>query len=385
MTTSSPNASTKGWKIESLREPAALARGWERFGREAAAGAFQKKVWLDSWYAAFQNDPAIEPRVLVARRYDDAQLAVVLPLIIRNQQGLRIAEFADCNLTDYNAPLLGPAAPRDAAGAEQLWRRLLIAGLSNVDLVQLKKMPMAIGHRPNPLALLPRVTPCLLNGNIVVTGDDYDAWRFTLERTVRKEMERSWRVFTRNPGATFCRITDVAEGQQLLAVMERQQSLRMSMLGQDYTLDSDTADAFYRQLLVNGLGSGDVVLTALTCGEQVVAALLGIRDGNHYVMIRISHAGPEWSNCSPGRLMIERTMAMLHADGCRRFDFSIGNYDYKRRFGVVSIPLVDKVAPLSWRALPSAAKAEAALMLRRYPTIDRHARRWLLPQRRMTS
>ena len=50
--------------------------------------------------------------------------------------------------------------------------------------------------------------PCSLNGNIVTTGEDYDAWRFTLERTVRKELERSWRVFTRDPPPAFKIVTD---------------------------------------------------------------------------------------------------------------------------------------------------------------------------------
>ena len=45
--------------------------------------------------------------------------------------------------------------------------------------------------------------PCSLNGNLVTTGEDYDAWRYTLEKTVRKELERSWRVFTRDAAATF--------------------------------------------------------------------------------------------------------------------------------------------------------------------------------------
>ena len=80
--------------------------------------------------------------------------------------------------------------------------------------------------------------------------------------------------------------------------------------------------------------SGYAVVTALTVGDEIVATLLGIRDGARYVMIRISNAGEKWSNCSPGRLIIERTMAALHKDGVREFDFSVGNYAYKRRFGV---------------------------------------------------
>ena len=76
------------------------------------------------------------------------------------------------------------------------------------DLIRLRKIPVDLDGRPNPLALLDDAGPCSLNGNLVTTGDDYDAWRYTLEKTVRKELERSWRVFTRDPAAAFAIVTD---------------------------------------------------------------------------------------------------------------------------------------------------------------------------------
>ena len=42
-------------------------------------------------------------------------------------------------------------------------------------------------------------------------------------------------------------------------------------------------------------------------------------------------------------------MAALHKDGVREFDFSVGNYAYKRRLGVTRLPLLDVSAALSWR------------------------------------
>ena len=204
-------------------------------------------------------------------------------------------------------------------------------------------------------------------GNIVVTGDDYDAWRFTLEKTVRKELERSWRVFTRDPAASFGIVTDTEEALRILSTTEVQQGTRMQSLGLNFILNDETCAAFYRNLVRDGVGSGYALVTALRVGDEIVATLLGIRCGARYVMIRISNAGDKWSNCSPGRLIIERTMAALHRDGVREFDFSIGNYAYKRRFGVTRTPLVDLSAALSWRGVPHALRDRAVRELRRYP------------------
>jgi CelD/BcsL family acetyltransferase involved in cellulose biosynthesis len=331
---------------------------------------FQDPRWLDAWYQAFAGVDHVEPLIAVISDAATGEQVALLPLIRRLQKGVRIVEFADLELTDYNAPALGAAAPRDARAAHALWRDLQAALRrlpGGADLVRLRKMPVETDGRPNPLALLDGASPCALNGNLVATGDDFDAWRYQLERTVRKELERSWRVFARDPAATFAIITGKNEALRILSTMEIQQGTRIQYLGLNFILNDETSAAFYRNLVGDGVDSGYAVMSALTSGEEVVATLLGVRCGSRYVMVRISNAGDKWSNCSPGRLIIERTMAALHRDGVREFDFSVGNYAYKRRFGVTPLPLVDITASLSWRGLPYVLRDRAARELRRHP------------------
>jgi CelD/BcsL family acetyltransferase involved in cellulose biosynthesis len=243
---------------------------------------------------------------------------VLLPLIRRRQNNIVIVEFADLDLTDYNAPILGSAAPRDARAARALWRSVLSA---------LRRMP--------PISF----------------------------------------VFTREPAASFAIITDASEALRILSATEVQQGTRMQSIGLNYILNDETCAAFYRNLVRDGVGNGYALVSALTVGDEVVATLLGIRTGSRYVMIRISNAGEKWSNCSPGRLIIERTMAALHRDGVRAFDFSVGNYAYKRRFGVTRLPLIDISAALSWRGWPFALRDRAVGTLRNHPQLDARLRR----------
>lgn len=362
-----------------------IARDWQALaaplvGRCIALTAFQDSRWLEAWYAAFAARPDIEPLIAIASDALTGDIAVVVPLIRRVQHGVRIVEFADLELTDYNAPLLGRAAPVDADGAKALWQALRFAlrgKPGGADVVRLRKMPLAIGDTQNPLAWLDGVHRCPLNGNLIVTGDDYDAWRFTLERTVRKELERSWRVFTRDTGAAFEVVSDQDHAMRVLAVMERQQDARMRELGFSFILNDEACAAFYRGIVRGGLGSGYAALTSLRVGDEIIATLLGVVSGERCVMVRISNAGTRWSNCSPGRLIIERTMAALHARGVRQFDFSIGNYAYKRRFGVVPVPLVDLTEALGWRGWPLAVRDRAARWLRERPQLHDGLRRML--------
>ena len=336
---------------------------------------FQSTTWLGTWYKCFSDRADLTPLLVTAQDAESGDLALRLPLVLSHIGTFRTIGFADLHLTDYNAPVLGPASPTDRASAGHLWRAIR-RRLPPADLVRLVKMPPMLRDRPNPLALLPGAVSSGLNGNVVHTGVDYDGWRHTLDRRVRKELERSWRVFSKVPGARFLKVTDPREAQAIVRVMEDQHQVRMAGLGLDYVLAQPEIVQFYRDLVVLGMADGTVVLTALTVGSEVVATLLGIRDADSYVMVRISHAGVAWSNCSPGRLVIERTMAALHAEGHRVFDFSVGDYDYKRRFGVTLAPLTDYVEGHGVRGLAAAMRAKAIVALRRHPALDSRLRGW---------
>jgi CelD/BcsL family acetyltransferase involved in cellulose biosynthesis len=70
-------------------------------------------------------------------------------------------------------------------------------------------------------------------------------------------------------------------------------------------------------------------------------------------------------------------MAALHKSGVRRFDLSIGNYEYKRRFRAAPILLADISLALGWRGLPFVLRDHAARWLRRYPRLAKPVRRAL--------
>lgn len=346
------------WDEAAARLEGAMARG--------RATPFQNRHWLGAWYRCFAANESARPLIAVVSDARTRDVVVILPLCIHTQRGLRIAEFAGS--ADYNAPILGPAATGSPAETAAWWRHLCreLARLpGGCDLIRFRKMPAAMACWVNPLASLAGVQPSALTGHLVQVGENYDAWRYSLEKTVRKELERSWRVFAKHDGAAFRKIDDPDEALRTFAALEAQQSARMHDLGQSYSLDDESSAAFHRDLIFRGLADGYVVLTALTSGEEIVASLLGIRTGSHYVMVRIGNAGKAWSNCSPGRLVIERTMALLHADGVRTFDFSVGSYDYKRRFGVSDVALVDLTAALSWRGWPVIVRDRLLRWIRR--------------------
>ncbi len=349
------------FRVEFVDDWKLAASRWNGDGR---ATSFQHRHWFDAWYAAFQS---VSPLIAIISDAATHREAALVPLVHRVHKGIRLVEFPDLGLTDYNAPLLGPGAPKDAMEARALCQAM-VAALRRLpqpaDLIRMQKMPAVIEGRPNPLVSLGREGSCSLNGNLIEVGDDLEPYRTSIKRM---KLPRSLRVFGRYPGATFRIVIDAAEAIKLLDTMDAQQQARMRCLGVEFNLNEGPRAKFYRDLVGRGIAEGYAVVSALTCDEAVVATGLGIRQGNNFIFLRASNAGRRWSHCSPSRLIIERTMDALHKDGVREFDLSIGNYAFKRRFGAVPFPLTDVSIALGWRGIPYVLRDRAAQRLRRYP------------------
>jgi len=282
-------------------------------------------------------------------------------------------EFADHGVSDSNAPVLGPAAPANAPQAQAMWAAARKA--LDADLVRFSKMPSAIEGQINPLTILPAARLASLTGHVLTIDGSWDEYLASLKGMLRKQMRKSWRLFNENDGATFRRIDDPDEAVAVLSELARQQGARLRAQRQPYRLDEPEFAAFYRDLVAEGVADGSVVLTALMQHDQIVAALLGLTRGSTYVMVRISAVNGRWASCSPGKLIIVQTMRMLHAEGFRVFDFSVGDYPYKRRLGARSQPLYELTEALTPRGLPLLAYDRTKNFVRQHPALHSLARR----------
>jgi CelD/BcsL family acetyltransferase involved in cellulose biosynthesis len=174
----------------------------------------------------------------------------------------------------------------------------------------------------------------------------------------------------------------VVSALECLRSIEEQQSERIRGLGLPYNLDLPAISDFYRKLVIDGLACGYLVMTTLLAGGEIVAALLGVRREQIFSVLRISNAGRSWKSSSPGRLVITRTIEHMVTQGCTSFDFSIGDYEFKRRLGGKRTPLYEVTEALSWRGVPLAGKAATKGRLRRYPKLARGLRQFLARETR---
>lgn len=370
--TPAPSASTGPWLSRLRGTPAggatlsvaafssaheALTAAAAELGGDGVGAAFQHPVWLANVYRHLVAATGAQPLCLGVRSAPQGPLLAVLPLLVRREGRLRVARFADCGVSDYNAPL------RSAGGLGSLTAAHLLAALkpalNGIDMLALDRMPVT---PLDPLSLHPAAQPARLHGNRLTIADGVDGFLRARGKKYRKEVERCTRLLTAAGDWSFARATTGPEIEQAYATLEVLQAERHAGAG-DYALAEPRFETFYRALLADPSGLGHIY--TLSVDGAIIAVLLGIEHGATFTLLRIAHSGGAWRQMSPGRLIVVEAMRAFCARGVTTFDLGMGDYAFKRGFGAQAVPLADLVVPLTARAVPTVAAFRLKSRLRR--------------------
>lgn len=347
----------------------------ERQAGEGAIGTpFQTAEWLAILLRVVAPKSATSPLLAVVRERDGGRLVLSLPLLVYRRRGLTIAEATDLGLSDYCAPLLGPAMPTDPA-RRQAAAEALFAALAGIDLLRLRKMPADIEGIANPFAADDGVSASKFNGNRLIVETSLEAFLAGRGKKYRKEAERSWRRLEERGEVRVARATLPNEIARGYAALEAWQSERHRAAGHHYWLDLPEVSAFYRDLVMRNIGSQFASLYTLEAGGTLAAVVLGVTHRGGFTLLRIADGGEAWRHCSPGRMVVLGVMRELVASGVRCFDMGIGDYPFKRWIGCIPYPLYDLDVALSWRGRPAVALARLEKSIRASPRALALARR----------
>lgn len=336
---------------------------------------FQSLNWLTVLYEDLAPAKRAKPRLVVVSERNSGEVAFVLPLVVIVQGGVRSARFADLGVTDYGAPILGPAAMTKPRSVRRAWRAIHTA-LSDVDLIRLERMPEQIGGRPNPLVMHRRITPARHTGNVLIIDTTVEDFLRSRGKKYRKEVERCTRLWQKEGGARFARALTPDEVARGYRELTEQQSARHAALASDYILDEPEFRGFYERLVMDGTECNLGYLFTLEAAGEVVAALFGIVHDGTFTLLRIANGGDRWSHLSPGRLVIVEAMKYLVAQGVNRFDFGIGDYPFKRGFGVEAVQLHDLFVARSLSAVPTALYHRTVARARQNERLRAFVRSW---------
>lgn len=339
-----------------------------------AQNVFASPFWLGPLIEDLAPRVFAEPFGVVVRETAGGAVAGMLPLVVAREHGFRTVRFADFGVTDYAAPLIGPAFPRDAASMAA-FRAAAHRALSAYDLVRFERLLPQIGGRANPLAAHPRAVASRMNAQVLAVPTTVRDYVSALGRKARKEVERCQRNIAAAEPFVLERAQSEGEIGAAFTRLEALQAARWSGTNRRYRLDQPAYARFYRSVLERGVAPGFADLFTLFVGETPVGTVFGIRSADRFIVLRIASDDARWGRFSPGRITLLAVMEHLVDLGVRTFDLGIGDYEFKRRLGAQPQPLADLTVPLSWTGAPLATGLRAKAFLGRQPALKSFADR----------
>lgn len=337
---------------------------------------FQSLNWLTVLYEELAPSKRAMPRVVIVTERNSGEVAIVLPLLVSKKRTLTVARTADLGVSDYGGPILGLAPLKKRRSIRRVWRAIRHA-LKDVDLIKLERMPAEIGGLPNPLVTRSGVSPARHSGNVLTIETTVEDFLRSRGKKYRKEVERCERLWEKEGAPRFERATAPEAIARGYSALEEQQAARHAALGSKYILDEPAYRAFYERLVMDGTECDLGYLFTLEAQGVIIATLFGIVHDGTFTLLRISNGGDRWSHLSPGRLIVVEAMKYFVDKGVRRFDMGIGDYPFKRGFGVTEVPLYDLIVARDLAAVPRAVFHRLKARARKNPRIRALAQRFM--------
>lgn len=299
---------------------------WRRFEAGAVMHAFQRFDWIRAWYdEVATTEGAIVP-LIVEMGATDEHPGMLLPLAIVQRGGARVLVWLGGSVSDYHAPLLDPGSaftPRHR-GAEVRLLHELRRELPPFDAVHLEKQPEVVGTAPNPFRVGRPHMP-----SSSVTVDPARTERAAAR--VSKDNRRLLRRLGDRGDVRFVVATEPVLAEDLTRVLMRQKSERYRSTGAWDMFANEAYRNFYLRMTREGVGSGLIHVSALTCGADVVAtewSLVG--DDRCYGLL--SGFDDAFARFSPGNLLMEHVLDWCADQGIGTYDFTTGAEGYKQRW-----------------------------------------------------
>jgi CelD/BcsL family acetyltransferase involved in cellulose biosynthesis len=352
---------------------------WRAFERQADHSVFQSFDWLATWQRHIGSRQGTIPAIVLGRDGDGAILFIV-PFAIETRGTVRRLTWLAAELCDYNAPLLARRfSDRVSAGHfEPVWHdvvKLLRADRRfRFDLIDLQKMPEAVGGQRNPLLDL-EVLVHASAAHIADLGGDWDTF-YSAKRSsaTRKRERRQLKQLAEHGDVRFIDEGDRDELAQTMATLIRQKSHAFARMGVEDFLARPGYREFFLAAATDPRMRDLIHVSRLEVGTIPAATGLGLKFRGCYYLILSSYEDGELSRLGPGRAHLQALLRHAIDCGLRHFDFTVGDEAYKRDWCDREQRLYDHLAAASLRGAMVVALTTAFRRTKRF--IKQSPRLW---------
>jgi CelD/BcsL family acetyltransferase involved in cellulose biosynthesis len=334
-------------RVTVYRDIGELAERWRQFEADAHATPYQHYDWISAYAETIGAFMRLETIAGVVENQAGDTL-LMLPLSVKRQYGVRVAERVGGDHANFYMPLFAPEIVEGLTSSTCRTILQQLAREADIDAFNFVNQPMTWLGRPNPFAAL--------GGSASPSHGFKRDYSFTAEQTFsvilssesRKKVRKKERLLTEIGALRYRRAGSEAEVDAIVEAFLQQKAARLRQKNVANPFQDEATRAFLRSGALRGLSCGKpaIELYALYLGDAIIATFGGTSGGRRFCgMFNSFSMDREISKWSPGDLLL------LHVieDQCRRglatFDLGVGAAPYKLMVCDSQEELIDVLVP----------------------------------------
>ncbi|MFK0686331.1 GNAT family N-acetyltransferase [Ochrobactrum sp. BD67] len=306
---------------------------------------FQSKSFIRAWEASYGQKSGTELCLTEVRQTNGTPL-LFLPLSITPGYGSRVLSFIDDSVSDYNGPIIFPAAAQLSRDAAVRILEAVIATVPSHDVIALCKMSEQVEGIANPLWRLTNLSSEASTHAISLTRPMEE-----IEQSIQgiRNIKKRDRALQKLDGFRFYVAQTETQRQSLLETMLRQKQRRF-----EETMvpgfDAHPEKRRFFEEATEQLARRDALhFSALAVDETILATMWSVVRNGHYCAMITTFEDCEWSRYSPGKVIILHLLHMLKADGYQCFDLGFGDEPWKQGLRDRTVPMRDYIRAVTLR------------------------------------
>jgi CelD/BcsL family acetyltransferase involved in cellulose biosynthesis len=320
---------------------------------------YQRYDFLRPWQQMVGASEGLRPLVVVAYDRDRVPL-LLLPLVLRQSWGVRIAHFMGGKHATFNMALWNRDFAAVASRADLDAVFAAIHEREGVDVLAFCQQPLAWQDLPNPMALLPR-QPSTNDCPMMTTTPGAPAMA-RVSHSMRQRLKTKERKLKALPGYRYHIAASDTEIRRLLDAFFRIKPQRMAEQNLPNVFADPGVEDFIRDACMTRLSGGGraIEIHALESDAEVIAVFAGVADGTRFSMMFNTYTVSASSRYSPGLILVRHIIDHYAERGYRAFDLGVGSDGYKKLFCKTNEPIFDSFVPLSPRGSAAATVMSVA-------------------------
>ena len=329
--------------------------------QDGFATSFHDKAWYESWLSTMGKNARL---CILVGQFANTPL-IVFPLCLQKSWNHTKASFIAGDVSDYNHPLVHKMLAGHASSEfyQAMWCKIGSL-IPDADILSLRKLLHDPGPGCGKAIWYPSRIEAESSHHTNLGGEWSENQGRFFGKSSRKSLQRKEKKLSQAGDISYRNIQGKAARTNAIKTLSVWKSLQLRNLGLVNPFISGDFQRFLGQIVQSG-NADTYRIYGMYAGDTPLALTLMICHGDRWFLYQTAYTSEEAGKYSPGLSLLREILRRAHDEGCKVFDFGLGNEGYKKKYCDKNLELYRSEMALTKTGWIAKAYFDGALATRR--------------------